>query len=120
VRVSSCDDAIFTVVNQPDSGAIFIFIAAAAPDKSSVGATNGLCQVRFMFISLILRLKALIFHDLLQVVVSITRGVGPAVATSLFSLSMAHNWFGGYLVYYLLVLVAGMAFFVSSKLPSSL
>ncbi|KAF7771079.1 hypothetical protein Agabi119p4_7053 [Agaricus bisporus var. burnettii] len=78
--------------------AIFIFIAAASPNKASVGATNGLCQV----------------------IVSVTRGIGPGVANSLFSLSMAHNWFGGYLVYYILVLVVGVALFVGSILPSSL
>lgn len=55
-----------------------------------------------------------------QVIVSVTRGIGPGVANSLFSLSMAHNWFGGYLVYYILVLVVGVALFVGSILPSSL
>ena len=30
-----------------DSGAIFIFVSAASPNRASLGATNGLSQVRF-------------------------------------------------------------------------
>jgi len=48
------------------------------------------------------------------------RGLGPAGASSLFSLSMAHGWFGGYLVYYILALTVVVALFVGSRLPSSL
>ncbi|XP_006462217.1 hypothetical protein AGABI2DRAFT_186233 [Agaricus bisporus var. bisporus H97] len=79
-------------------GAIFIFIAAATPNKASVGATNGLCQVA----------------------VCVARGLGPGIVSSLFSLSIAHGWFGGYFVYYIFVMVVGVALFVGSKLPHSL
>jgi ABC-type anion transport system duplicated permease subunit len=34
-----------------DSGAIFIFISAASPNRASLGATNGLSQVRFLYVS---------------------------------------------------------------------
>ncbi|KAF7771077.1 hypothetical protein Agabi119p4_7051 [Agaricus bisporus var. burnettii] len=78
--------------------AIFIFIAAASPNRASVGATNGLCQVA----------------------VSVARGLGPGIVSSLFSLSMAHDWFGGYLVYYIFVMAVGVALFVGSTLPHSL
>ncbi|EKM78054.1 hypothetical protein AGABI1DRAFT_114886 [Agaricus bisporus var. burnettii JB137-S8] len=76
---------------------IFIFITAASPNKASLGATNGLCQVA----------------------VSVMRAFGPAAANSLFSLSMAYNLLGGYLVYYILVVIVGIALFVASILPSS-
>ena len=33
-----------------DSGAIFIFISAASPNRASLGATNGLSQVRFLYV----------------------------------------------------------------------
>jgi hypothetical protein len=105
-----------TIVNTYGAGAIFIFISAAAPNKSSVGATNGLCQVRCIAFDN----RGPKFYLLLQVIVSITRGVGPAVASSLFSLSMAHNLFGGYLVYYIFALLVGVALLVASKLPRSL
>lgn len=57
--------------------------------------------------------------NLLQVAVSVMRAVGPAATNSLFSLSMAHNWLGGYLVYYVLVVFVGIALFIASILPSS-
>jgi len=44
VRVSFVTTPL-TVLDKYDTVAVFIFIAAAAPNKSSVGATNGLCQV---------------------------------------------------------------------------
>lgn len=47
------------------------------------------------------------------------RAFGPAAANSLFSLSMAYNLLGGYLVYYILVVIVGIALFVASILPSS-
>ncbi|KXN88656.1 hypothetical protein AN958_06924 [Leucoagaricus sp. SymC.cos] len=78
-------------------GAIFIFIQAASPNRASLGATNGVCQVA----------------------VSVMRAIGPATANSLFSLSIANNYLGGYLVYYMLVVIVGAALFVASILPSS-
>lgn len=33
------------------SGAIFIFISAASPNRASLGATNGLSQVRFLYVN---------------------------------------------------------------------
>ncbi|KAF8886047.1 major facilitator superfamily domain-containing protein [Gymnopilus junonius] len=76
-------------------GAIFIFIANASPDRSSIGATNGLSQMS----------------------VSIMRAVGPAAATSLFSLSIEKGCLGGHLVYYLLMTLVGVALYISSWLP---
>ncbi|KAF8813382.1 member of major facilitator superfamily multidrug-resistance, DHA1 sub-family [Phlegmacium glaucopus] len=76
-------------------GAIFIFIAAASPNRASLGATNGLSQMS----------------------VSIMRAIGPAAANSLFSLSIERNYLGGYLVYYVLVVVTCGALVLSSMLP---
>ncbi|KAG8213450.1 major facilitator superfamily domain-containing protein [Butyriboletus roseoflavus] len=62
---------------------IFIYIAAASPNRASLGATNGIAQL----------------------LVSIMRAIGPASATSMFSISIKtpeHAWFA---YYYLLSLV---------------
>ncbi|RDB26101.1 Protein ZINC INDUCED FACILITATOR-LIKE 1 [Hypsizygus marmoreus] len=79
-------------------GAIFIFIAAASPNRSTLGATNGLSQMT----------------------VSIMRAIGPAVANSLFSLSIEKAYLGGYLVYYVLVAVVCGAMWTASLLPRKL
>jgi len=76
-------------------GAIFIFISAASPNRASLGATNGLSQMS----------------------VSIMRAIGPAAANSLFSLSIEKGYLGGYLVYYVLVVMSGAALAFSSMLP---
>ncbi|KAF8896544.1 member of major facilitator superfamily multidrug-resistance, DHA1 sub-family, partial [Infundibulicybe gibba] len=76
-------------------GAIFIFISAASPNRASLGATNGLSQMS----------------------VSIMRAIGPAAANSMFSLSIVKNYLGGYLVYYILVVVVGASILVASRLP---
>ncbi|KAG6906444.1 hypothetical protein DXG01_013927 [Tephrocybe rancida] len=67
--------------------AIFIFIAAASPNRASLGATNGLSQMT----------------------VSMMRAIGPAAANSLFSLSIEKDLMSGYLVYYVLTAVVGVA-----------
>jgi len=51
-----------------------MFITASAPNKRSLGATNGLSQTT----------------------VSIARAIGPAMSTSLFSFSVERNILGGY------------------------
>ncbi|KAI6108162.1 major facilitator superfamily domain-containing protein [Pisolithus sp. B1] len=73
---------------------IFIYIAAASPNRGSLGATNGIAQM----------------------LVSIMRSIGPASATSMFSLSIktpAHAWF----VYYFLLVIVFMAIGTSLLLP---
>ncbi|KAF8699440.1 hypothetical protein AX14_000959 [Amanita brunnescens Koide BX004] len=76
-------------------GAIFMFIQGAAPNRASLGATNGLCQMT----------------------VSIMRAIGPAVSNSLFSLSIDKGYLGGNLVYYILTGMVGMALYVAFLLP---
>jgi hypothetical protein len=51
---------------------VFIFIAAAAPNKTSLGARNGFSQVA----------------------VSVVRAVRPALVNSIYSLSIDERWVG--------------------------
>ncbi|KAF7330235.1 Major facilitator superfamily multidrug-resistance DHA1 sub-family [Mycena venus] len=76
-------------------GAVFIYISAAAPNRASLGATNGLCQLS----------------------VSVMRAIGPAAANSLFSLSMEKGYMHGYMVFYVLAGVTGVALWVGAQLP---
>jgi hypothetical protein len=77
------------------TGAIFIFVTSSAPNKRSLGATNGLSQT----------------------LVSSARAIAPAVATGMFSLSVENNYLGGYAVYVFWILLACMALLVAVKLP---
>ena len=91
----------FTSVFQNDqstviSGSIFICIAAASPDRRSIGATNGIVQMA----------------------VSITRTFGPAFANSLYSLSMEYNYMGGWLVWWALLIVCAIALACASFVPN--
>ena len=79
------------------SGAIFIFITAAAPNKASLGATNGLAQLS----------------------VSIVRAIGPALVTSVHALSIdkEHHYMDGQLVYYVTVIFSFGTIWMASLLP---
>ncbi|KAG2040637.1 MFS multidrug-resistance DHA1 sub-family [Suillus americanus] len=73
---------------------IFIYIAAASPNPASFGATSGIAQLG----------------------VSIVRAIGPASATSAFSLSIKnpeHAWF----IYYYMVALVCIGIFASLFLP---
>ncbi|KAG0699251.1 MFS transporter [Suillus ampliporus] len=78
-------------------GCILMFITAAAPNKRSLAATNGLAQMTG----------------------SIVRAVGPAMSTSMFAYSVQHNLMGGYAVYAVLVTMSVFAVRFSAKLPGS-
>lgn len=75
-----------------------MYVTASAPNKASLGATNGLSQT----------------------VVSVSRAIGPAFATSMFSLSVEHNILGGYGVYALFFVLSILALFLAVKLPEEL
>ncbi|KAJ7595442.1 member of major facilitator superfamily multidrug-resistance, DHA1 sub-family [Mycena floridula] len=77
-------------------GSIFIYISGASPDRASLGATNGLCQMS----------------------VSVFRAIGPALANSLFSLSIQHHYMGGWMVYYVLLVVVAASLGAAALLPS--
>ena len=53
-----------------------------------------------------------------QTTVSLMRAIGPAMANSLFSLSIEKHYLGGNFVYYLLLIVVGIALGIASMLPS--
>ncbi|KAF5379788.1 hypothetical protein D9615_005709 [Tricholomella constricta] len=76
-------------------GAIFMYITAAPPSRAALGATHGLSQMA----------------------ISIVRAIGPAASNGLFSLSIEHDYLGGYLVYYILFAVACIGMALSSFLP---
>ena len=95
LKKSSCLHVSFR--RPPASGAVFIFIAAAAPNKVSLGATNGISQLS----------------------VSVVRAVGPVLASSMYSLSIDrdHHYMNGGLVYYVTVAMSLGAIWVGSLLP---
>lgn len=72
-----------------------MYITASAPSKRSLGAINGLSQTT----------------------VSFARAVGPAMSTSLFSLSVEHKILGGYAVYAILFVFSGLALLLAARLP---
>lgn len=73
-----------------------MYITASAPNKRSLGATNGLSQMT----------------------VSIARAIGPALSTSLFSYSVQYNIFGGYGVYLLMTILSFLALILATQLPA--
>ena len=75
-----------------------MYITTSAPNKRNVGAVNGLG------------------HTL----VSLARGVGPALVTSFYSLSVERNIFGGQAVYILLSLLSVCALVFAARLPCNL
>lgn len=56
-------------------------------------------------------------NGLSQTTVSIARAIGPALSTSLFSISVEKNILGGYGVYALLTIFSALALFLGTKLP---
>ncbi|PBL04236.1 MFS general substrate transporter [Armillaria gallica] len=86
---------MLSIIMDMSYGAIFMFITASAPSKASLGATNGLSQTT----------------------ASIARAIGPALATSLFSLSVEKNVLGGYGAYALFVVLSVLALSLAVKLP---
>ncbi|KAH9838448.1 MFS general substrate transporter [Rhodofomes roseus] len=84
-----------SVVMDMSFAASFMFVTTSAPNKRSLGATNGVAQV----------------------IAALLRSVGPASATSLFALSLEHNWLGGKAVYVILMLTSCVLWFVAIPLP---
>ncbi|KAL0573238.1 hypothetical protein V5O48_008726 [Marasmius crinis-equi] len=86
---------VLAVIMDLAYGAIFMFVTSSAPNKNSLGATNGLSQT----------------------VVSIARAIGPAMATSLFSFSVQENILGGYGVYALFCALSVGGVLLGTQLP---
>lgn len=77
------------------AGCIYMYVSAASPNRASLGATNGIAQF----------------------LVSITRIIGPAASSSLFSLSMAEGYMGGGLVYIVLLMASLATIAFGTTLP---
>ncbi|KAH7884692.1 MFS general substrate transporter [Phlebopus sp. FC_14] len=86
---------IFMVLMDMSYSVIFTFTTRAAPNKQSLGTTNGLSQT----------------------LTSIARAIGPAVATSLFAVSKEKNVLGGNLVYVILAMLTTGLVLLSRLLP---
>jgi hypothetical protein len=76
---------------------VFVYISSAAPNKRSLGATNGIAQM----------------------MVSIQRTIGPATAASLFAFSLDNNILGGNLVYLVMLAIVCVGLSVAVQLPKS-
>ncbi|KIJ65124.1 hypothetical protein HYDPIDRAFT_111019 [Hydnomerulius pinastri MD-312] len=95
VWVCICLQVATTILASFAYGVTPIYINASAPNKASIGATNGFAQT----------------------LVSIMRAIGPAAANSAFSISMENNYMGGNLVYYIMAGMVSLGIFVSVLLP---
>ena len=76
---------------------IFVYISSAAPNKRSLGATNGIAQM----------------------MVSFQRAVGPAAAASLCAFSLDNNILGGNLAYVVLLAIVWVGLGVALQLPKN-
>ncbi|KZT73114.1 member of major facilitator superfamily multidrug-resistance, DHA1 sub-family [Daedalea quercina L-15889] len=78
-------------------GSVFIFITASSPNRASLGSVNGISQMS----------------------VSIMRAIGPAMANSIFSLSIdeSHHLLGGMFIYLFLAFLAVIALGGAMLLP---
>jgi hypothetical protein len=74
-----------------------MYVCSAAPNRRSLGATNGLAQT----------------------VVSIQRTVAPAAAASLFAFSVQNDILGGYFTYVVLLAAVCGSMFVAVQLPKT-
>ncbi|KAF5327245.1 hypothetical protein D9619_004764 [Psilocybe cf. subviscida] len=79
-------------------GCIYIYVTESAPTRRSLCATNGLAQTT----------------------VSTARAIGPAISTSLFSLSIQHNIMGGYGVYFIMTAFIMLALLLAVQLPEKM
>ncbi|KAH9958361.1 MFS general substrate transporter [Lactifluus volemus] len=76
---------------------VFMYVCSAAPNRRSLGATNGLAQT----------------------VVSIQRTVAPAAAASLFAFSVQNDILGGYFTYVVLLAAVCGSMFFAVQLPKT-
>lgn len=78
---------------------MFIYVISVAPNKSSIGGINGIAQTS----------------------VSISRAIGPALATTLFSISAEYqNFLGGYAVYAVFIILTMGSLVLGEMLPNEL
>ena len=75
-----------------------MFITTSAPNRRSLGTTNGIGQL----------------------LASIVRAIGPASFTSLFAISLERKWLAGFAVYLILGIASVLALHICNLLPSDL
>jgi len=75
----------------------FIYVTDSSPSPALLGSVNGLAQTAVSFV----------------------RTLGPAGATSLFSISTSRNWMGGYAIYWILCILTMAALAGTSLLPET-
>ena len=93
--ISSCAHSFPDNIAKKNTDSVFMFLAAAAPNKRSLGATNGLAAT----------------------VVAIQRTVGPTAAASLFAFSLANDVLGGNFAYVVFLGVVCLGLCVAAQLP---
>ncbi|KAG1829525.1 major facilitator superfamily domain-containing protein [Suillus subalutaceus] len=86
------------VISYSAYGVVFMYINASAPNRASIGATNGLAQT----------------------VVSVIRAIGPALVNSAYSLSIEKQLLVGNMAYWLMAGMVCIAIGVGSALPMRL
>ena len=79
-------------------GAVLMYLSSAAPNKRSLGTTNGLAQS----------------------VASVQRTIAPAVADWLFAFSIEKNVLGGNLIYVILLALVCVGLYVATRLPRNM
>lgn len=79
-------------------GSVFMYVCSAAPNRRSLGATNGLAQT----------------------MVSVQRTVAPAAAASLFAFSVKNDVLGGHLTYVVLLAAVCGGLCVAVQLPKTI
>ncbi|PFH46776.1 hypothetical protein AMATHDRAFT_7417 [Amanita thiersii Skay4041] len=82
-------------INAMAYSCILLYVTTSAPNKRSLGATNGLSQATASF----------------------TRAIGPALIAALFSWSVENNLLGGYAVYIILFVCSCLALPLAACLP---
>ena len=92
---SSCADQCANTEVFCVPGCIFMYITSSAPNRSSLGGTNGIGQLVAAFV----------------------RAIGPASATSLFAVSLEKNWLSGNAVWVILSALTCALWAVSIPLP---
>ena len=80
------------------SGAALMYLSSAAPNKRSLGTTNGLAHT----------------------VASVQRTIAPAFADWLFAISIEKNVLGGKLIYVVLLALVCVGLYVAAQLPRNM
>ena len=76
-------------------GCVFMYMTSSVDDPRALGSVNGIAQTA----------------------ASLSRAVGPAMATTLFAYTLQNDWLGGLGVYVVFITISSCAFPLTYKLP---